>query len=258
MYFCHSVSCVGTRCSWIEVTDHELMAARAQPIHASAGGSRGYHPEHRADALAAAAVGQGHLMTPHSRSIARWAANGVGQRQQTGGRPAANLRGEHQFLLCLCRVLYPKVEADEIITFIAMHSENPVIYSRYAISKREAELGLTRKKASTTANQALEPANMLKRQLFWTTPLPTGLLGIPRQVLIDIDECGLWLEKGNRKHGTESRVGLCDASAREGGLLFTFLGVWLTHSCHYHVPGKAFEGVRVREPGPYGHAENGP
>ena len=104
-----------------------------------------------------------------------------------------------------------------------MHSENPFIYSRQDISKRETELGLTRKKASTTANQALEPANMLKRQLFWTTPLPTGCLGIPRQVLIDIDECGLWLEKGNRKHGMESHVGLCAASVREGSLHYVVL-----------------------------------
>ena len=37
--------------------------------------------------------------------------------------------------------------------------------------------------------------------------------------MIDADECGIWLEKANRSMG------------------------------------KAFSGVRVREPGPYGHAE---
>ena len=101
------------------------MAARQQPPPARNGGSRGYDPEHRQDCLALLAAGQAHLATPHPQSIARWAANGVGRLRQTGNGPAANLRGEHQFLLCLCRVLYPKALADEVITFIAMHSANP-------------------------------------------------------------------------------------------------------------------------------------
>ena len=45
------------------------------------------------------------------------------------------------------------------------------------------------------------------------------MIGTPRAFLIDIDEAGIWLEKCNRKRG------------------------------------KAFTGVRVREPGPYGHGD---
>ena len=47
----------------------------------------------------------------------------------------------------------------------------------------------------------------------------SGIVGIPRAFFLDLDECGIWLEKCNRKFG------------------------------------KAFAGVHVREPGPYGHAE---
>lgn len=128
-------------------------------------------------------------------------------------------KGEHQFLMVLCRMLYPKASADEIIAFIMQHSVNPVEYTRGDISKREKELGFTRKVGSTTANQAMTPANLQRPHLFWNTNFPSGVVGTPRQRLIDIDEAGLWIEKSNRKHG------------------------------------KAPPGVRVREAGPYGHSE---
>jgi hypothetical protein len=43
---------------------------------------------------------------------------------------------------------------------------------------------------STLAFQALTPINLAKRNLFWTTPHPTGIQGTPVAGLIDIDEAG--------------------------------------------------------------------
>jgi hypothetical protein len=191
--------------------------ARQEPPHASLGGSRGYDPVHRQDAIDLAAAGG--TPTPSRWSLARWMQNGLPRLRQTGNAPAANLRGEHQFLLVVFRLVHPKASADEIITFIATHSSNGKRYTRSDISKREMELGLTRKRGSTTALQAYTPRNLLRRHHFRTLAHPYGVLGTSRALLIDSDECGLWFEK---------------------------------NICKY---GKAVSNVRVRAPGIYGHGD---
>jgi hypothetical protein len=175
------------------------MAARSEPPSASLGGSRGYDPEHRRDALTANAHNV--KLTPSDASLSRWGANGVSRKRQRGNHGAVNVRGQHTLLLVVCRELYPKATADEVRTFIAAHATNPVLYTAQDIIRREDELGYSRKKGSTTANQANTPLNRLRRQMFWTTAHPTGVIGTPRQRLIDIDEAGLWIEKANRKFG---------------------------------------------------------
>jgi hypothetical protein len=67
--------------------------------------------------------------------------------------------------------------------------------------------------------QALLPQNVVRRRAFWSQVPPLGIAGVSRHELIDIDECGLFLETCNRGEG------------------------------------KAFKGVRVREEGPYGHSQ---
>ena len=158
-------------------------------------------------------------VTPSHRSLDRWRINGTARLRQTGNAPATNLHGEHQLLLVIFRLVYPKALADEIRTFILNFSVNPKLYSRQDISKREKELGLTRKKGSTTAFQAFTPINLARRQNFWHMAYPIGVRGTPRAQLIDIDECGMWLEKKQRAFG------------------------------------KALHNVRVRAPGVYGHGE---
>ena len=147
---------------------------RVEPPLAAAGGSTGYSVEHRQDALAAAAAGREDLVTPSRQSIDRWTANGVQRKKQTGNAPPLNLRGEHQFLLVVFRIMNPKGSADEAIAFIATHSTNPRIYSREDITKRETELGFTCKAGSTTAFQAFTPRNMHRSRSFWSTAHPTG------------------------------------------------------------------------------------
>ena len=133
--------------------------------------------------------------------------------QQRGGVPARNLHGEHGFLLVFYRLTYPTAQADEVIAFIANHASRPRIYSRGDISKREIELGFTRKRGSTEANQAELPINRIKRHNFWHMTYPYGVIGTPRQSLIDSDECGIILERTNRKIGKA----YCGVSVREAG-----------------------------------------
>eukprot|EP00035_Acanthoeca_spectabilis_P017079 m.356846 g.356846 ORF g.356846 m.356846 type:complete len:218 (+) comp16607_c0_seq17:470-1123(+) len=97
------------------------------------------------------------------------------------------------------------------------HSPVFTLYTEQDVSAREIQLKFTRKRGSTTAEQADLPINRAKRHIFWTMPHPFGINGTPRGAFIDIDECGIWLEKHNR------------------------------------TMGKAPRGVRVRSPGPYGH-----
>ena len=195
-----------------------MSAPRPEPPHPRNAGSRGYAPEYRTDALAAVAAGHAHIVTASPQSLRRWAADPV-RKVQTGNAPARNVRGEHEFLLVLFRLTYPKATADEVITFIATQSSDGALYSRSDITKRENELGMSRKVGSTTANQAFTPENLLKRHIFWHSPYPYGILGTARHLLIDIDEAGFWLETCNRKRG------------------------------------KALSFRRVREAGPYGHGE---
>ena len=60
---------------------------------------------------------------------------------------------------------------------------------------------MIRKKSSTDAKQAYTPINLFKRHLFFNSGFPTGVQGLPRKLLIDIDECGLMLMIANRNFG---------------------------------------------------------
>jgi len=58
------------------------------------------------------------------------------------------------------------------------------------------------KVTSTVAYQAFTERNLTCRRLFWTMPWLIGIHGIPRRLLIDVDEFGLHLNDANRKYGS--------------------------------------------------------
>ena len=45
------------------------------------------------------------------------------------------------------------------------------------------------------------PHNVLRRELFWNLPPPIGVFQVPRNQLIDSDECAIFLSTANRAHG---------------------------------------------------------
>lgn len=78
---------------------------------------------------------------------------------------------------------------------------DPRLYTPSQISRAEDCLGLTRKRASTLALQALSPENIMRRHLFHTNGYPYGHIGTPVESFIDVDECGIMLEQCNRSYG---------------------------------------------------------
>jgi hypothetical protein len=131
-----------------------------------------------------------------------------------GNHPKRKLRGAEGMLLVMYRIAYPKASADQISTFIFKCTGN--VYSRKDVGDREKELGFSRKIGSVLAYQALEPRNLFKRQLFWTSGWPTGVVGVPRNSLWDIDEAGnVTLPRTQLSaHGQRcERVHVCEAFA---------------------------------------------
>ena len=83
-----------------------MAAVRPEPPPALRGGSRGYSPDMR--------QAQIHLVNANApgvvardSSIARWRRNGVARRPKRGGHVAADIRGEEELYLVMCRLAWP-------------------------------------------------------------------------------------------------------------------------------------------------------
>ena len=124
--------------------------------------------------------------------------------RKLGNSRATVLRDHDLMLLSLYRVVFPKATAPEINAFLYranFGNLNFRFYSSSQISEAEKRIGLTRKRGSTTAYQALLPINIQKRWNFWNLPYPFGIADISRHDMIDIDECGVFLESSDRSIG---------------------------------------------------------
>ena len=64
------------------------------------------------------------------------------------------------------------------------------MYSNQTISKRLKELDITQKIASVEAYQAQREHVQQRVYAFWNHAPPLGICGIPRRMLIDVDEFG--------------------------------------------------------------------
>ena len=181
----------------------EPKRQRTEAAHPRFGISERYGPCFRNQAIALTFAGQGSLVQCHPSSVNRWRRNGVVRQAKTGNKGPRVLRGEHQFLLCVIRRLRPKSTAAQVAAFICNNSSDHALFTDKQISKREIELGMTRKCAATTAEQAFTPQNILRAQLYWTTPWPTGIEGANYKN--DSDEFGLWVEKANPSRGKAPR-----------------------------------------------------
>ena len=125
--------------------------------------------------------------------------------QRSGNADADRMRGADLVFLALYRVFYPKARIAEVNAFLyRCNLRNPYWYFYHPsqISRAETLIGLTRKKGSTTAHQAYYPVNLQKRWRYWNYAYPLGIADIQRSRIIDLDECGVFLEThANRTHG---------------------------------------------------------
>jgi hypothetical protein len=74
-------------------------------------------------------------------------------------------------------------------------------YTKLQIAKAERHIGLTRKRGRTTAYQVFLPINQLKRWIYWNMPYLWGIANIRVEDLIDLDECGLFVETADKGIG---------------------------------------------------------
>lgn len=166
---------------------------------------------------------------PSKRTLRRWRRRwqtygDVRAFRRTGNRRATVLRGLDLLNLAYFRVIFPKATQAEmnVLLFSAQVGRGepwPRFFPPSQITKAEDRLGLSRKRGSTTAYQALLPVNLIRRHLFWTRNYPVGRADINSEDMIDIDEAAIFMETCNRKHG------------------------------------KGYIGCRIREEGPYNHSE---
>ena len=156
----------------------------------------------------------------YRRSLRRWRLR-PNPFERSGNKQRPCVNGVHLYNMIMYRLIYPKCTADELRRYMFDHSPpNDVrVFTRKEITDAEERVGFTRKTGSTTAFQFYSAQNMFRRQCFWTLPYPLGVAAILRHLLMDFDECALYLQTANR------------------------------------TIGKAYLGARVREPGLYGHDE---
>lgn len=176
--------------------DKRRKVTRSVPSHPCKGGSRGYSVAQRQESIVQGAKPMG----PSLSSLGRWKKRLIPYKS-TGNKLHRKLTGQYAYALVLFRSTYPLCTADELRTFLLQAVAPPVLFSRSEITYAEQQLNFSRKRGSTTANQALLPVNVIRRQCFWTLPPPHGVLGVDRLRLIDSDECGLSLQSANRRYG---------------------------------------------------------
>ena len=174
-----------------------LQVLRTPVPHPRGGGTRGYSVAMRENQLWADA--HGFQITASRRSIQRWRGR-IHPYLSTGNGRKEDIVGREQYLLILFLLAWPDAKLDEIIAFLANSNEDGKVYSRAQVSRRMTELGLTKKVGSTEARQASLPHNMFKREQFWSQAPPFGVNGCERRRLIDVDECGIEINRTNRKY----------------------------------------------------------
>jgi hypothetical protein len=83
-------------------------------------------------------------------------------------------------------------------------------YSHSQLHRAEELLGLTRKAASTTADLAYSPINLIKRDNYWQQHPPLGMVDVATEDITDIDEAGFKLEHQKRSYGKTVSALRCD------------------------------------------------
>ena len=124
--------------------------------------------------------------------------------RRTGNKRAEVLRDHNIIFLVLYRIAFPKCSSAQINAFLYRVNFGDVnfrFYTKAQITKAETRIGMTRKRGSTTAFQAYLPRNIRKRWMYWNLPYPYGIADIRVEDLIDLDECGLFVETAGKSIG---------------------------------------------------------
>ena len=125
-------------------------------------------------------------------------------------RAEREIQGQALINLALLRCVRQKSTIAEVRAYLFNMDPTVDPYSPSQVYRAETFLDLTRKAASTTADLAYSALNLQKRDMYWTWNYPHGMADVDTDDIIDIDECGLFLETSNRNHGKVARGRRCD------------------------------------------------
>ena len=130
---------------------------------------------------------------------------------KTGNKAATReIDGEVLFQLALYRMVRPHAMLCEVRAYLSNRFPTVEPYSDSQIYRAEQRLGLSRKAASSTSQEAYSRVNLLKRKMYWEHPYPLGVAGESTTTIIDIDEARFKLESTDRSYGKVAREFRCN------------------------------------------------
>ena len=179
----------------------QLEQTRRIAPHPRHGGSSGYPVWYRQQQLTRFHAGM--QIDVSVATIYRWLKR-LEPHRRTGNGPRTTIIGADLLNLVTFITAWPDAHLDEMACFI--YNEGGNLYLTEAISKRLAELEITKKKASVEGYQTQQDDVQFKVWGFWNCPPPLGIFQVPRRKLIDVDEFGVTLEKCNRTRGWAVKV----------------------------------------------------
>ncbi len=143
---------------------------------------------------------------PHRSTVYRWTQRRQNEGhfcpyRRTGNARATVLRGLEEVQLAWLMCCYPRINAAETNTFLYHVNGQRRFYHPSQIYRAQQRIGLSKKRASTTAMQAALPINQQRRWSYWNLPYPFGIADIVTDDLIDIDEAAVFEESANRSSG---------------------------------------------------------
>ena len=106
----------------------------------------------------------------------------------------------------------PKAYIDEVRAYVNNRNVVNPPYLQSQIVRAEQRLGLSRKAASSTSDQAYLPLNMHICHQYRHAAFPDGVLGESTQDIIDLDKSKFKIEDHNHKFGKVARERRCDST----------------------------------------------
>ena len=190
------------RASGIEREDHVPREGASEAPHPSKGGSRGYPVWYRRRIRVMKEVGERipKALLPSRSTVYRWKKRET-PYAMTGNKKRRGMPGHHRFLLAVFKKVYPQASNGACAVYIACHSDDNRVFTDNEITRALKDMNMTRKKASTTAYQAFTPRNLQLHYVFWNHAFPSGIRGVLRKDMLDIDECALEVKTANISYG---------------------------------------------------------
>ena len=152
--------------------------------------------------------------------------------KRNGGRRATALAGIDILLLAQYRCIHPEATTYEVIAYLwnthGRFQNPPRFYCPSQITRTEQLLGLSRKRSSKTARQALSHRIRNWRYNYWHLPLPYGVANVDARDMIDIDEAVVTADDSARHYGKSfmfKRVRYHGPYSRDGGSVRVIMAI---------------------------------